>query len=381
MDKELTLLEEVDIYNSIGDGPFKPASVIGARSIKQKMRLIFMAPFSQNIRELQYVYALMDWLLDNSTAVDGWRGPSSTMDAIQRQMVSGVTHISTDFTAMDTSVGPEQVAMFMDVYQHAFKAKYRPGFCDALKQIAHIPVICGVVKVPGQANVSRNSYELVVADGDHGLFSGLGWTNLIETGLSLLLDAEFRQYYPVVEVEVNGDDGEKTIDGRRNLDQVADRFAYLARRMGFTCNPSKQWVSYDEIRYLQRIYSPETEQHGYTFGAYPFTLVMNSIKNPERPSNLSKWQQVERVLNIANNNWGHPYWDSNIIEIVRGEPGVVEWLATGEGQKDLEQSFALSASTGTLEGSNFESQSSFNDLMIVKYLQEHTSEILSALGW
>lgn len=377
----LSLLETVVAYQASGiPVDYLPASIIGARSIKQKMRLIFMAPFAQNVSELSYVYALMDWLLDQSDSVSGWLGQPAVEYAMQCQFSGRVTHLSTDFTAMDTTVGPAQVGLFSNVFQHAFKPQFREGFRNALRMVPYIPVIVGVLKSPGIANVSRSHQSLVYLEGTHGLFSGLGWTNLIETGLSLLLDQEFRHQYSVIATQVNGDDGEKTIDGRKNMDKVAETFALLARRMGFTCNPSKQLVSYDEIRYLQRVYSPETEVNSITHGAYPFVLTMNSIKNPERSANLSVWQQAERVINISNNLVGHPYCLDCIETIVSGSPAIQSWLMTGEGEAEMSTAFATSMSTGTLEGSNFAGEEAFRDVPIVQFMRSHADEILSHPG-
>jgi hypothetical protein len=88
-------------------------AILGMRAIRQGLRDIFMYDMGTNLQELSYVYAIMDWLIANTNAVAAWLGKQHVEMQIQQQFPSdeAVTHLSTDYSKMDTTVQEQQVKL------------------------------------------------------------------------------------------------------------------------------------------------------------------------------------------------------------------------------------------------------------------------------
>jgi hypothetical protein len=348
-------------------------AVIGARSIKNKMRLIFMAPFSQNLKELSFVYPIMDYLLQHVGVTAAWRGQPQVQDQMNTDFFgSNRTYMSTDFSAMDTTVGLDQIRVAADLMASFFKDEWKTECKQIVTRSSYQDVVAGVLRKPGIANKQSPGKTLMYISGEHGLFSGLGFTNLAETLLQMLLDIEIGYHLPILATQINGDDGVKAIDGHKNLDRCASIFSKLAGRYGFVANVEKQLVSYDEVHYLQRVYSPETTWSGVVHGAYPIVQTLNSAKNPERSRYLTPEEQALRLLMIFENLADSPLLGEGAKILVAGSPYIQKWVESGMDSTSLAEKYVEVAGSSE-DGSNLSGKTGLADLGIVKYLKHEGS--------
>jgi hypothetical protein len=336
---ELGIAESLDIRSA--SDVTKYVSVVGGRSTKQKERLIFMQPMPINIAELQYVYALMDAMLLRVPWVAAWKGQPSVEEAVNKYMwKDAATYVSTDYTKMDTRVGMDQHRVYLSAVLPLFEPKYRERYRQIVLAKPRVPVVVGVTKTPGVAQGAKKSYHLVTLNGLHGKTSGEGDTNCEETVLSCLnhlMQDEFG--LTTIGFQVNGDDGAHSYDSPKV--DPAEVFSKTSAMMGFDANPSKQLVSDHELRYLQRVYSEETQTSDGVLGSYPMVLMVNSLKNPERYADLSRPQRAIRALEIAENCFHHPKAPEIFHYVVEGYPQLQEWRGQGHAfWKSLEDEHA-----------------------------------------
>lgn len=362
---------------------FSYPTVLGVRSMRQAVRDIFMAPFSQNLRELRWVYPLMDFCMaDDPIGYSAWGGQSNVEEVInQAGFEFGNSHMSTDYSKMDTTVGPAQIAQFYDVIKCAFDKRYHEELKRDLIPIATQPVVIGALKTPGRlpskgdnpANFKKGDlkarWKLVCLPSQpHGLFSGLGWTNFIETELNSWVAKTLALHFDMHIAIFNGDDGGQIFNRRYDPSQLAESFARESARIGMIANKEKQFVSTDELHYLQRVYSPETVQNKRVCGAYPAVLAFNSAKNPERNSYLTGVQRAVRLIEIAENCAGHPKFLDIAHNFVLGSPILQEARGSNsEFWKTADSIFQEQVEHGTLEGSNL--KGGLHDFEFVKLLR------------
>lgn len=320
-------------------GQHYPA-IVGARSIRNGLRTIYMYDMATNLTELQYVYPIMDWLCANTGFTQGWLGPDYVDEAVGQQFTEdGVYHLSTDFSKMDTTVGRAQVELASRVIPYFFEKRYRADVRESLKALVTKPVILCAVKRPGRGNTPDHqdqfehpAWEFAVTDQDHGLLSGSGWTNCLETILAWILacDVDRTEGITYLKFQLLGDDGEATIDAETSkASKFPEIWTQHALRMGFDANVEKQHFSTSEVWFLQRGWiEDETRYNGVVHGSYPALLAVNSAKNPERwvsvpnsqASDRQRAMEAVRLISIGNNCQYNPAFDSIVKMFVDGSP-------------------------------------------------------------
>ena len=240
--------------------------VIGERTQRHgKTRFIFMAPMSSNLREKGYLVPLQDRLrAAHHPELLAWEG----FDEVESYGPNpgDEEYSSTDFTGMDQTVGPMQLEIFFMVFDGVFQDDQ-----DFRKVISHCLT----------ANV-QVEYLKAWCPTVHGLPSGAGGTNFIETILAVVLhclamiiqQAKHR-------FQVLGDDGASW--GQTGLTEA---LVEAAKLMGFDMNPTKQRTSSTEYVYLQRYFNPAELGK---LGAYPTVLALNACVFPERFHDPEMW--------------------------------------------------------------------------------------------
>lgn len=338
--KRINVVEEAiaKAKRILAGAPMDTPSVLGARAIRNSFRFIFMADFAQNIAELSFIYPMMDWMKLNNNDVAAWSGQTAVVKAINDAKVlgmRGVTHMSTDFTKMDTSMGPAQMNLYVNLTKRLLKHKSdQETWKRMINQFTELPVLVGTVVSPGAAQGQRRTLHLVKARGTHGVLSGLGITNHSETVVNGSITPEMETVHgeTVIAAQHQGDDGEMTTE-QKKPGHSALAFSKVAARRGLVANVEKQFESPDEIHYLQRVYSPETYSEGYFNGAYPLVLALNSTKNPER----SPWKSDPqlREIEIAENCNGHPEFRKIVDFYTSLDPEIITKITDPESLANL----------------------------------------------
>lgn len=348
-----------------------PPSAMGARSIRNGFRFIFMADFAWNIAELCYVYPMMDWMQLNFPNVAAWGGQTAVVKAVNDSKVfdmSRVTHMSTDFTKMDTSMGPAQLRLYYELTSRLLKYKSDQEIWKRIVQNdAVLPVIVGTVITPGSAQGARKAAHMVMASGTHGLLSGLGITNHCETVVNGTIPVEMETTHKqtVVAFQSQGDDGMMTLE-EKHPGAAASAFARVATRRGLIANAEKQFESPDEIHFLQRVYSPETRRDGIVHGAYPLVLALNSTKNPERIGYGVDPQL--REIEIAENCNGHPAFESIVSLYTQLDPEIVAAIEDPDRFAQLSQAHEERMEAGEQSG-DFTRSGSLGDFDFVRIVR------------
>lgn len=304
-------------------------SILGARSIKLKERLIFMYSFAVNIVELAYVYAAMDYLEAHHDGFAAWLGQPNTEYSLnrERKFEKANWYLSTDFSHMDMSCGPDQSKQYLELVLPMFKPQYRERYRQVCIGKLDNPVIIGTLTRPGTADPgaargqTKKRQMLLALAGIKGKTSGEGDTNFMETILNCLYQIEIslQPKVEVVFVEVDGDDAASGYKrAPANLPEIAES---IASRYGLVANADKQMWSQTTMTYLQRQYDvDETRSPIGVLGSYPFILATNSAKNPERESYLTGDQRAVRVIEIYENSFHHPHFEDIVDFAVAGSP-------------------------------------------------------------
>nr|QXV86698.1 MAG: RNA-dependent RNA-polymerase [Picobirnavirus sp.] len=274
----------------------------------EKVRSVFMMPFSLNVKEGRYYYPLIHYMQEKNLP---W--PVNTL----RWTEERITHlfdtkpadqlvVNTDFTSFDQHFRkPLQDAAYK-ILMAVFQDEAAPLIDETFRVKYTLPLL-----------ISEN--EAVF--GDHGMGSGSTGTNPDEN-----LSHKSLQYEAAEEAgeELSpdslalGDDGILTFKGI-----TADAVIKTYTKHGLVMNESKQYVSANSAKYLQRYYHVSyRDEKGIMLGVYPTFRALGRLMAQERFQNPKYWgprQVTLRALSILEGCNNHPLFETFVNFVAKGD--------------------------------------------------------------
>uniref|UniRef100_A0A2V0RAA1 RdRp n=1 Tax=viral metagenome TaxID=1070528 RepID=A0A2V0RAA1_9ZZZZ len=306
------------IANAVADtinGKWKTyPMILGSRSQRGKYRFIFLAPFSLNIREKMFLQPLMDGIRKHGNpALSAWEGFDDVEAAMNRQQFFKAKRFTArDFKAMDTTCGESVFEFFYDVTHVFFQATYWSDLKEVIMHGISIPVMISLDKL---------------VTGNHGMLSGSGLTNIIETVVSYAVGKLIEEMInsELVGDQVLGDDGAFSDNATDITDeQLANVIRDASLLFGLVAQTEKQIISDHYTIYLQRYFTENIKVNNTSVvaGCYPSVLALNSAVNPERYHDPRKWgweMETLRWIMILENCKRLPYFKDLVKFVQEGD--------------------------------------------------------------
>lgn len=354
------------------------ATVVANRYARKKLRTIFMASMSTNERELRWIYPVMEWMKSEFTWFEAWKGQDYVEQAVTPWNSRGRTFISADYSAMDTTCGPDQFHMMYDLVKWAFPRRYWAEFKADVLHAVNVPKIVGAGFIPGNTIQGHGKeYRLLVLHGTSANPAGDAWNQFLECWLSALIWVDMMLESYVDDFQLLGDDSVGYSSEEYAPGVIEAALSKKAAACGMVMNPEKQEVSTHQFHYLQRYYEiDETMRDGVWRGSYPFILALNSAKNPER-DNISRYDNARERrtiawISIAENCKWNPHFHEIVDLFVEGDPNR---LGLGTDLWYNDALFQEMRARGQLPASAVNSlPTRLMDSMVVKYLMEKVIE-------
>jgi hypothetical protein len=288
--------------------------ILGSRAQRGSDRFIFMAPFSLNIVEKQYLYVLMDLIrAKNLPFFSAWEGFTDVELGFKRiEMFSKYKYlIQQDYKAMDKHVNDISLAIVSLICAPIFQEKYSESFQDLLSHTQNVHVMIGLDKI---------------IEGKHGMPSGSGMTNFVESIFSYYIMRLYNKTNTIGKVDGSGLGDDLTFGASSNTNMTPDSIAeYMSQQCsayGFVLEESKQRIDEWTTVYLQRFFDKRLPNKGIVLGMYPSILAINTAINPERfhdPRKWSKEMEILRWIMILENCINLPYFKDLVLFFIKGD--------------------------------------------------------------
>ena len=290
--------------------------ILGSRSQRGKERFIFLAPFSTNIVEKQYLYPLMDHIRKtNNPFFAAWEGFEAVETSFETTNFfnKDVSYVQQDYTAMDKYFNSMLGKLVFEVTKDFYQSSYHEEWDKIIQHVFDIPVMTQIDKL---------------VKGPHGLMSGSGLTNFLESIVSYYLTCDYKNIlefgkYPnnrSLESQGLGDDLVFNYDSDSHSEEkVKEVMQFGSFQLGLVLNPSKQRFDKHTTVYLQRYFD---ERLNINKGNYPSILALNTAMHPERFHDAAKWSsemEILRWIMILENCKNLPYFEDLIQFFMKGD--------------------------------------------------------------
>lgn len=278
----------------------------GIKDDDVKQRVIWMMPFSLNIKELQFYQPAIE-AVQKLNLIPAY----VSMDAVDKEVTllfdsKGVNDdvVCTDFSKFDqhfnadmqlaakqiiNKLGTNIESWLEDIYPIKFK----------------LPLVCS---------------EDIIFEGDHGMGSGSGGTNFDEclSHKALQFEAALEQGQSLNPHSMAyGDDGILTYPNIK-VDDVIRTYT----RHGQEMNPDKQYVSKHDCVVLRRWHSTSYRENGIMVGVYATFRALGRLLAQERFYDPEEWgpeQVTLRAWSILENCNHSPYFEQFVDFVMKGD--------------------------------------------------------------
>nr|USE08132.1 MAG: putative RNA-dependent RNA polymerase [Picobirnavirus sp.] len=271
----------------------------GPKPSDVKQRVVWMFPFSVNIRELQVYQPLIE-SCQKFGLVPAWVSMESVDERITRMFDTKPDNdvvICTDFSKFDQHFNPDMQDTARKILQQLLNGS--PGAHEWIAYVFPIKYCIPLAYDYGKVRV-----------GKHGMGSGSGGTNADET-----LAHRALQYEAAIKAGAKlnpysqclGDDGVLTFPGI-TVDKVMETYTAHGQEM----NESKQYVSKHDCVYLRRWHHDQYRQNGICVGVYSTYRALGRLMEQERFYDPEVWSSkmvALRQLSIIENVKYHPLRD------------------------------------------------------------------------
>ncbi len=273
-----------------------------------KQRVVWMMPFSHNIKEARFQIPYHEVMLKQPE----YFAALISMDAVDEQVTwlfdnlpEEAYMMATDYSKYDQTIQVQQSWFFKRLSEH-----FQPSTLSELEELHWY---------------TRNGELLCTMEvkftGEHGVGSGLNFTNSCDSTVNR--DAQMSS--PVVigrAFQIQGDDSAGRI-------WKPDLHLRHLERCGFDLNSDKQYISKSATIYLQRLYHINYRIDGILRGQYPTMRALNSLLGMERfHANWDKDMEALRTLAILENCKWHPLFPEFVSFVVkRGDLYLKEFVA------------------------------------------------------
>lgn len=329
----------------------------GGPSIKdEKVRSVWMMPMLLNIFESQYYYPLIQYEQEENlpfsikTLRDTEERVTRLFDSKGDNLV-----INTDFSSFDqTFRAPLQDAAY-DILTYAFSKPAHNIINDTFKIKYDVPLLI--------------DKEHAIF-GSHGMGSGATGTNPDENLAHKSLQFEAAQSK---DKELNpfsqclGDDGILSFNGI-DIQDVIDSYT----KHGLNMNESKQYVSRQSAKYLQRYYHVSyRDKQGVMLSVYSTFRALGRLLGQERFYDPELWNEVNvelRALQIIENCNNHPLFEKFIDFVKKGDKYGLGTKIPGFASKLQGAYDEYKANFNDMSYTQQNEQTSITDWKVVKYL-------------
>lgn len=246
----------------------------GERYMKLKERVINQDAVS-NVRYIErQLTAVRKWLRKNLPYFSAWLNPTvQTNKSVTKALEMGSWSVETDYDACDHHFSWALAKRYiLPVYELLLPEAEYWHFAAMIEELFYQPIYFGPFMLTGL----------------HNLLSGQGITNDFETiwDVILLLAACIVCGIPIEDIImlVLGDDVALLIPFKvcKAADKVMDTIIHLSNSMGMDISVHKSQVRKNEVTFCKKIWYPAgVKRYGEIIGAYPATLALNSVINPE----------------------------------------------------------------------------------------------------
>lgn len=305
-------------------------AIILFRKYNGKLRVVWMYPMAMNLLEYQATQPLQEVIQSHTHYVTPWRGFEFVKKRFTELWAKHPYAFGGDTTAMDAHMQRPQ--------NEAVAAAFSPLFKDpkqATESLLHVNDIDIVV--------GRNS---IIADQQHGVASGSGWTQLCETIFQIIKFDEWIQRSKLqLTVEDGmgiGDDYVWFFDERPDSQSIVDFWA----EDGLPGKEEKQSNEEDSCTFLQRLFLKgymSREDSKILGGVYPTIRALNSLLWPEKFHNPKDWNSdmfCTRCFMILENTVDHPLFEDFVKFVVQGQKDLLPFAKMSASK----QNAALAAS-------------------------------------
>lgn len=306
-------------------------STVGFRATMGKTfddeRIIFMAAFGRNLTEQQFVVPLQEYCRKTgNTFFYPWEGFDKVQSEVDRSWKNNLK-CGWDYTKMDQHFNGYHGLECFDVIKHYFKKEYWAALEQNIREVFTLPV------------VTSEGY----VEQDHGMPSGSGWTNFLETIFNLIFMRylQIKYHLDIVSAMGIGDDQLWFLKGHwdsKAIEWLVKTVTTEMELIGLPGNPSKQEVSMDETGFLQRHFvSGWAGNYGnhVAAGVYPLIRNVTSQVYPERFHNEKEWSSemfALRVIMIAENCCQHPAFQEYVKFIAKSNSNILEFVRMKDSQ-------------------------------------------------
>lgn len=301
-------------------------AIILFRQYNGKLRPVWMFPMSLNLIEFSYSQVVQkalqqseDWVVQYLTP---WKGYDDVKQTLTNQWHLGKQIDGGDTTKMDANMRPAQLRLCFEIMKWLFQQQYWPGLYKSLMHVNNIRLLYSTSKC---------------WVGTHGLASGSGWTQLVETTLQLFMAWRIK-----VRGQGIGDDFYWLSD----MSDV-ELVDYLSQ-YGLPANPAKQTVSTTELTFLQRLNHQDffsRDNPARLGGYYPTIRALNSLLNPEKFHKPKTWNSdmfCTRVYMILENCVDDPCFDEFVNFVVKGQRDLIPFANKKDAELNKIQQQSLS---------------------------------------
>lgn len=326
-----------------------------------KQRVVWMFPFSVNIKELQCYQPLIEGA-QKYNLVPAW----ISMDAVDNSITQLFDTkgkddyiVCTDFTKFDQHFGPDCQSAAKELLTGILSSGNAKDWLSAIFPIKYmIPLM-------------YDEGKIIV--GHHGMGSGSGGTNADETLVhrALQYEAAIRSHEKLNPYsQCLGDDGILTFPG-----VTADKVIRSYTVHGLEMNESKQYVSKQDCTYLRRWYHDQYRFGGKCRGVYATTRALGRLCEQERYYDPEIWSSkmvALRQLSILENIKWHPLREQFVAFCMKGDkyrlgldiPGFLDNISSiAKEANDLMPEFL-----GYTKSQQKQSDSGISNWWIVQYL-------------
>lgn len=288
---------------------WKFPAIILFRQYNGKLRVVWMYPMSMNLLEYQATQPLQDLIGSSTKYCEPWKGFEFVKKRFTELWKEHPYAFGGDTTAMDAHMQRPQNNAVAAAFASLFKDPSQA--VDSLLHVNDIDIAIGT--------------DAIIANQQHGVASGSGWTQLCETIFQILKFDEFIQLKKLpLTVDDGmgiGDDYVWFFDSKPDAKEIVDFWM----KDGLPGKPEKQSNEDNYCTFLQRLFIKDffsRDDSTVLGGVYPTVRALNSLLNPEKYHKPKTWNSdmfCVRCYMILENTVDHPLFEEFVKFVVRGQ--------------------------------------------------------------
>jgi hypothetical protein len=322
-------LRNIDYYLDRKD----PAVLYTRTQESAKTRDVFGVPLADVLNEMRFYRPILEYQkrLPWRSALSGPDKVAKHLtEIIERAISEGLTLISIDFSAYDTTIKQGLQFKVGEYYKSLFQKSYFEEIDNIIQRKSTI----GLVTPDG------------VMTGPHGEPSGSAFTNeddsLAQHCIAMSSNSTIDELF-----DIQGDDGVYAVKPE-SVNSLYNSF----KKYGLNVNVDKSFESPNYLVYLQNLYHPDFKKDGVIGGVYPTFRALNRIVYQERWANFEDYgvkgkdYYAIRTLSILENCRNHPLFEEfvkfilskdkyNLEVTSRGINDYVKFMTDTEGTEGL----------------------------------------------